>query len=126
MKRNDTIADEVRRLRQEGVSAADVAQRLGISVSRVYQIIPGKKLKRFLPIEPDQNIYPMWRNWMNENSVSIRMFIRLMGLDLSSTTYNNVYGWMRGRCYPSKKNIDRILETTGLTYEQLFYQEETV
>jgi hypothetical protein len=46
-----------------------------------------------------------------------------MGLDLSSASYNNVYGWMAGRCYPTKKNIDRLLETTGLTYEQLFSLE---
>jgi transcriptional regulator with XRE-family HTH domain len=126
MEKKDRIADEVRRLREEGVPAAEVAEMFGVSRARIYQIFPGKKGKGFTPIKPDQNIYPMWRNWMNENSVSVRMFIRLMGLDLSSTTYNNVYGWMRGRCYPSKKNIDRILETTGLTYEQLFYQEEAV
>jgi hypothetical protein len=54
------------------------------------------------------------------------MFVEVIGMDASSTNYNNVYGWMRGRCYPTKKNIDRILEATGLTYEQLFYQEETV
>jgi hypothetical protein len=60
---------------------------------------------------------------MNENSVSVRMLAQLMGLDLSSASYNNVYGWMAGRCYPTKKNIDRLLETTGLTYEQLFSLE---
>lgn len=123
MKRNDTIADEVRRLRKEGVPAAEVAQKLGISRSRVYQIFPGKKRKGFRTIEPEQNIYPMWRNWMNENYVSVRMLVQLMGLDLSSTTYKSMYGWMTGRCYPTKKNIDRLLKTTGLTYEQLFSLE---
>lgn len=123
MQRNDEMVKEIRRLREEGVSATEVAQRLGISRSRVYQVFPGKRRKGFTSITPDQNIYPMWRNWMNENSVSVRLFVRMMGLDLSSTTYNNVYGWMTGRCYPSKKNIDRLLETTGLTYEQLFSLE---
>lgn len=123
MKRNNTIAEEVRRLREEGVSATEVAQRLGISRSRVYQVFPGKKRKGFRTIRPEQNIYPMWRNWMNENSVSVMMLVQLMGLDLSSTTYKSLYGWMTGRCYPTKKNIDRLLETTGLTYEQLFSLE---
>lgn len=120
------VNEKIRQLRDEGYSAKQVAEMLGISRARVYQASRAKRLKQFKEIAPETNIYPIWRNWMNENSVSIRMFIRLMGLDLSSTTYNNVYGWMRGRCYPSKKNIDRILETTGLTYEQLFYQEEAV
>ena len=123
MQRNDEIVKEIRRLREEGVSATEVAQRLGISRSRVYQVFPGKKRKGFRTIRPEQNIYPIWRNWMNENSVSVRMLAQLMGLDLCSTTYKSLYGWMTGRCYPTKKNIDRLLETTGLTYEQLFSLE---
>jgi transcriptional regulator with XRE-family HTH domain len=118
--------EDVRRLLLEGYTVKEIAEKLGVSKARIYQITYSKLLRSFKEITPEMNIYPNWRNWMNENSVSIRLFCELMGLDLSSTNYNNVYGWMRGRCYPTKKNIDRILEATGLTYEQLFYQEETV
>jgi predicted transcriptional regulator len=118
-------AEEVKRLREEGYSAKRVAEILGISRTRVYQMSYAKRHKNFEQITPEMNIYPNWRKWMNENSITTRMFVELMGLDLSSRSYNCVYGWMRGRCYPSKMNIDRILKTTGMTYEQLFYQEET-
>jgi transcriptional regulator with XRE-family HTH domain len=118
--------EDVRRLLLEGYTVKEIAEKLGVSKTRIYQITYSKLLRSFKEITPEMNIYPNWRKWMNENSVSIRLFCELMGLDLSSTNYNNVYGWMRGRCYPTKKNIDRILEATGLTYEQLFYQEETV
>lgn len=118
--------EDVRRLLLEGYTVKEIAEKLGVSKTRIYQITYSRMLNSFREITPEMNIYPNWRKWMNENSVSIRLFCELMGLDLSSTNYNNVYGWMRGRCYPTKKNIDRILEATGLTYEQLFYQEETV
>ena len=118
--------EDVRRLLLEGYTVKEIAEKLGVSKTRVYQITYSRMLSSFREITPEMNIYPNWRKWMNENSVSIRLFCEMMGLDLSSTNYNNVYGWMRGRCYPTKKNIDRILEATGLTYEQLFYQEETV
>lgn len=118
--------EDVRRLLLEGYTVKEIAEKLGVSRARIYQITYSRMLNSFREITPEMNIYPNWRKWMNENSISIRLFCELMGLDLSSTNYNNVYGWMRGRCYPTKKNIDRILEATGLTYEQLFYQEETV
>jgi transcriptional regulator with XRE-family HTH domain len=118
--------EDVRRLLLEGYTVKEIAEKLGVSKTRIYQITYSKLLRSFKEITPEMNIYPNWRKWMNENSVSIRLHCELMGLDLNSTNYNNVHGWMRGRCYPSKKNIDRILEATGLTYEQLFYQEEAV
>lgn len=125
MERKSKI-DEVRRLRDEGYTAAKVAQMLGISRARVYQLSRAKRRNGFLTITEETNIYPNWRNWMNENCVSVRMFIEQMGLELSSASFSSVYGWMKGKCYPTKKNIDRILQATGLTYEQLFYLEETV
>lgn len=119
-------AEDVRRLLVDGYTVKEIAEKLGVSKARIYQITYSKLLSSFKEITPKMNIYPNWRRWMNENSVSIPLFCELMGLDRNSSNYNNVYGWMRGRCYPTKKNIDRILETTGLTYEQLFYQEEAV
>ena len=118
--------EDVRRLLLEGYTVKEIAEKLGVSKTRIYQITYSKLLKSFKEITPEMNIYPNWRKWMNQNSCSVRMLVEVMGMDASSTNYNNVYGWMRGRCYPTKKNIDRILEATGLTYEQLFYQEETV
>ena len=118
------VNEKIRQLRDEGYSAKQVAEMIGISRARVYQASRAKRLKQFKEIAPETNVYPIWRNWMNENSVSARMLVQMMGLDLSSATYSSLYGWMQGRCYPSKKNIDRLLETTGLTYEQLFALEE--
>lgn len=118
--------EDVRRLLLEGYTVKEIAEKLGVSKARIYQITYSKLLKSFKEITPETNIYPNWRKWMNQNSCSVRMFVEVMGMDASSTNYNSVYGWMRGRCYPTKKNIDRILEATGLTYEQLFYQDETV
>ena len=118
--------EDVRRLLLEGYTVKEIAEKLGVSKARIYQITYSKLLKSFKDITPEMNIYPNWREWMNQNSCSVRMFVEVMGMDASSTNYNNVYGWMSGRCYPTKKNIDRILEATGLTYEQLFYQDETV
>ena len=116
--------EEIKRMKAEGVHVDEIAKEFGITRTRVYQIIGPTRMRGFRPFTEDMCIYPHWRNWLNENRVTIREMVDRMGLENCNSNYQQVWGWMYGRCYPTKKNIDRILSVTGLTYEQLFSTEE--
>lgn len=117
--------EEIRKLRAEGVSMAQIAEQFGITRARAYQLSGPVRTRPFREIPEEMCIYPNWRNWMNEHRVSPRSMVEVAGMEQCSNNYNSVIGWMNGRCYPTKKNIDRILAATGLTYEQLFAREFT-
>lgn len=69
-------------------------------------------------------MYPFLRKWLNENKVSVSEFTRRMGLAGSAHSHNVYANYFKGKQYPSKQVIDRMLEVTGLTYELLFYRED--
>ena len=116
--------EEVKKLREDGYTIAQIADQYGVTRARIYQMTGHMKKRVFREIPEEMNIYPNWRNWMNENRVSPREMMQRAGLEQCQTNYHSIIGWMSGRCYPTKKNIDRILNATGLTYEQLFATEE--
>lgn len=57
--------------------------------------------------------------WLNEKELSTRRFSEISGIN-----YVSLYYILTGRNEPKKKSIDRILEATGLTYEEAFAESE--
>jgi transcriptional regulator with XRE-family HTH domain len=110
-------------LKKHGFRNEEIAAQLGVSRSYVYEMC-GKNGKRcFKPITEKQCVYPIWREWFNENRVNRMDFIRMLEDDGHSLSHVHLSELMKGNRFPNKKNIDAILEVTGLTYEELFYRE---
>lgn len=110
-------------LAKQGYTNNQIAEELGVSRQRVYQMISTYGASYFRPITPKQCIYPNWRNWMNENQVSKGELLKRLFLTSESHNYARLSHYMTGRCYPQKQMIDCLLEVTGLTYEQLWARE---
>lgn len=117
---------EILALRKQGLTYEDIAKRFGLSRQRIDQICrrdPNRPYSR--KISEKECVYPNLRKWMTENGVSRSELIRRMGLD-----YSIEYFVMRlSRCMkdeedPKKWFIDKMLEVTGMTYEQMFYRED--
>ena len=85
-------AEEVKKLRAEGVSMAQIAEQLGISRARAYQLSGALKARPFREIPEEMNIYPNWRNWMNEHRVSPRAMVEVAGMEQCQNNYNNIIG----------------------------------
>lgn len=121
-----TTKERCLQLEAQGYNRKQIAEAVGVTRQRVYQILGTAEKGFFKPITEQGCIYPNWRKWMNDNKVSVPAFSRLMGMDSASRDYGLIKRWMRGDNFPLKFNIDKIIEITGLSYEELFSKEEAV
>lgn len=111
--------------RQQGKTFREIAQKYGVSQQAVARSCAIHIPDRFKPYHPEEVIYPKLRKWLNDNRISRSEFIRRIGLIPYANTIARFGGYFRGRNYPQKETIDKMLSVTGLTYEELFSLEET-
>lgn len=60
-------------------------------------------------------VYPGLEAWMHENRVTLRAMADMCGVQ-----YATMHRWITGKISMTKRNIDKILSVTGLTYEEAF------
>ena len=111
-------------LRDEGYTHREIAEIVGVSRQRVHQVCGRNTPGHFRPYSEEDIVYPNWRKVMNENKLTKSEFVRRMGLEVHHRSIGNLTLYMAGKHYPMKRTIDKILEVTGLTYEQLFSRED--
>ena len=109
--------------REQGMTYREIAAKHGVSYQTVAQACSRYSPGHFRPYTAEQVIYPNLRRWLNENKVSRSEFIRRMGNVAESTSFTHVKSWFTGRHYPAKRVIDKMIEITGLTYEDLWEVE---
>ena len=111
--------------RASGLKYKEIADMFGVSLQAVQQVCGQYNPRQFQYITEAGCVYPNLRKWMNENKVSRKEVIRRMGFADGNPQNANTFGeYMRGRCDPPKRVIDKLLEVTGLTYEVLFDKGE--
>ena len=113
---------EMIELRKQGLKYNEIAEICGVSKQYVSIVCSCSNPSHFRPIG-DECIYPNLAAWMNRNKVSRRELLRRMGLTTHARNYNRVASYLRGDAQPRKQYIDKMLEVTGLTYEEMFYTE---
>ena len=107
--------------RKNGLTYREIAEKYGVSqqtVSATCRRCPN----HFRAYKAEEVIYPNLRKWLNENKVTRQEFAYGIGVR-GRTPARVVTLWFRGQRYPQKKTIDKMLEFTGLTYEELFEEE---
>lgn len=109
--------------RKKGMTYREIAKKHGVSYQAVAQACARRGVGHFKPYSADDVPYPYLRAWLNENQISRAEFARRLDKVPYGASMEQVSTWLRGRCYPSKKIIDKILAVTGLTYEELFAEE---
>lgn len=110
---------EMFRLRLEGNTLQEIADRFGITRERVRQILlSAESLRIRTPGLPDC-IYPNLAKWLNENRYSCSGFAKKVGVCPST-----IYKTLRGNDGLRKETIDKILKETGMSYEKAFYLPE--
>ena len=113
----------MRAYRAQGMTYEQIGEKCGLSRQRVFQLIGGgtdRAKKCFRTITDEECVYPNIRKWMNENSVSKSELCRRIFGSSHPNLMSQISAWLLGRYYPSKKKIDKLIEVTGLTYEELF------
>jgi transcriptional regulator with XRE-family HTH domain len=113
-----------RQERKEGLTYREIAEKYGVSYQVVAQACGKSQPNRFRFWTKDMCIYPNVRKWLNENKITYRELQRRLGWETCSANYIYIGDWLRGKTYPRKKVIDKLLSATGLTYEKFFETEK--
>jgi hypothetical protein len=106
--------------RKKGMKYREIAEKHGCSYQNVAQACSVMDENHFRLLSEDDVVYPNLRRWMNENKVNRTEFSRRLGRGYPSNNHGAVSTWLSGKCFPQKRTIDKIIEMTGLTYEELW------
>lgn len=105
----------------DGFSVHEIAEAMRTSEKEIR-----KEFKFALPKEPAKpkvhrtpGVYPNLERWMKENR-----FTQKMVGDVIGVSAGNVSHICRGKQDISKRYIDKLLELTGMTYEECFAKEK--
>lgn len=101
-------------MRFDGVSLQEIADHFGVSekyISRIVPICNHVSRRRSNPI-----IYKNIERYLEENAIPIELFASISG-----TSRQAMSAILSGKNSPSKRTVDKILEATGMTYEEAFY-----
>lgn len=111
----------------KGLTYREVGERFGLTKQRVAQLIGKPDDRYFRTITPKMCIFSGLRKWLNENKVSRGAFVRkLYGGVYNRNSYARIWCFMDGTNDIPKRDIDKILSITGLTYEEAFKVESEV
>lgn len=111
---------EMLEMREQGFNYEQIAIHFRISRQRVYQIIGSSAVRYYRYITERQCIYIGIRDWLNRNKLTITAFVRIVYKKYHSVYYGKLRNYLLGKNELRKTMIDRILEVTGLTYEEAF------
>ena len=118
--------EEKLKLQEQGFSYTQIAKILGISPQAVRQALSKHNPNYFRPFSEKGCIFKGLREWLNRNKVSRAELIRRMGYESLSDTSIRFRNYLSGVSEFRKRDIDKILEVTGLTYEQVFGDPDAV
>lgn len=124
MPRKAKKADLYRKELRSGMSCREIAEKYGISVQAVYAACGSVQGVRFRRYEEKDCIWVGLRHWLNYHEVSKRSLLRQMGLEYSHCNLERLNQNLKGRNDLRMSFIRKMMSITGMTYEELFREEE--
>ena len=118
-KKAELYREELRR----GLSCKEIAQKYGISHQAVYAACGSVSTIRFRKYEKKDCIWKGLRYWLNENEVTKRNLLRQMGLEYGHCNLERLNQNLKGRNDLRLSFIRKMIEITGMEFEELFQEE---
>ena len=110
---------EVARMRKIGMSYQEIADKFGVSRQYInFLLQDGERVGR-KPKNTHQIKYIGLKRYLETNRISIGKFSKMCGID-----YTTMWRNLIGKTDMLKRNIDKILKVTGMTYEEAFKEDE--
>lgn len=106
--------EEIKRLRADGETYASIARKFDVSQTLVKRYCDLDK-PYHRAYENNKIVYPKIRGWLADNKRSVNRMANDLGKG-----YISLYRVLKGENCPTKATIDKILNYTGLTYEEAF------
>lgn len=98
-------------MRMDGYTLQEIGNKYGITREYVRQILDVGKRKDI----SQKIVYPGLKQYLVENKMSVRKLSFLIG-----TQYQTALNTLHGKSKPGMDVINKILQVTGLTYEEAF------
>lgn len=102
--------------RSNGMTYREIADKYGISYQAVHASCLHAGGPSSLMLSSKACVYPRLRRWLNEDKERQDRFFQLK--------VNSLRSILRGYMQPKKDAIDLMLAFTGMTYEEMFAEEE--
>ena len=115
-------ADLYRAERENGLTYVEIAEKYGVSKQCVHQACGKHSPSRFR--YNNSCIYLGLRRWMNDNKISIGELLRRMDMVVHTSNYQSIQQKLLGRTEMKMSDIDKLIEITGMTYEELFREDK--
>ena len=116
------LTNEQKRIAKEmldnGSTYKEVGERFGVSRQRIHALFPSSSKRARHKKWEFCYIYPNVNKFKKENKISLRRMCKETGL-----YHNSLHKVLYGEQNPSKTTIDKLLNYTGMTYEEFFYKE---
>lgn len=110
--------DLYRAEREKGLTHQQIADKYGVSKQCVAQACGRQKTYYYR--YNVTCVYPVLCRWLNDNKISTRELLNRMGLTSYAKNYDSIRAKLRGDKELKKSDIDKLIEITGMTYEELF------
>jgi len=108
-------------MREQGMTYREIAEKCGCSYQNVAMSLAKRNVNHFRHITESGCVYPVLRNWMNENRICVdELLRRIHGHNVGGHTHSRWSELLKGRTELKKHDIDSLLRVTGMTYEELF------
>lgn len=110
--------------RDKGLKYREIAEKYGVSKQAVAQFCGKYQPARFIPYGEKGCRYVNLRNWLNKEKLTQAELIRRLGYEVLKPTRERIWNILSGKLELRKSEIDKLIALTGLTYEQLFAEDE--
>lgn len=118
--------DEAIKMRNEGATYEEIGQHFGVSRQRIHTLLGGgdfkKNAQQYTKIK-----YKGLKKWFRETNTTFSGFARLIGAKNTTAYIRKIQNWLteggeRDRTFTIDQ-IKKMLEVTGMTFEELFEEE---
>lgn len=113
---------EMFKMRLDGSTYQEIADKYGVTRQFVHQSLgAGKGLR---PAKYDRVIYKGLRVWMSENEITVLKLHRMLFSNTNSNNTSPTRDRLTGKRQFQLSEIIFIINESGLTFEELFMQDE--
>ena len=121
-KKSADRREEMIALREKGLTQKEIATACGVSSQWVSMVLAKHNPNLSRIFTKDMCIYEGLRKWLNDNNIYLTELVRIMhdGIYPGGNCAQVIQSRLTGKTQFKMSEINKLLDRSGLTYEELF------